>query len=89
MKTIRDTIVQVCVRYSDLHDYRRRKIISHKEALQKMKEVIDQAEAEIKALMDEGEIAKIVCANNRCDTCLDHRECEGVAHAIKQWWEGK
>lgn len=56
-------------------------------------EVFDQAEAEIKALMDEEELAILLvqqyCLPKHEKKIVDPELAQDQARAIKQWWEGK
>lgn len=88
-KTIREILnetISHCV-------YLDKQVVMNKSAIIKKKmESIGQAEAELKALMDEEELANCIYGLRCCEEHqgdIDFEDCKDMAKAIKQWWEGK
>ncbi len=92
MKKIRLIIREACTRHFDIHDDISCDKISEKEGLQKMGESLDQAETQIKALVNIGEINKVMVnwmreAGKKSYPSLNPRIRIRLARAIKQWIE--
>ena len=49
---------------------------------------IDDCESAVMKMLDKEKIEEIVCPDNRSDTCLDHRNCEGLAQAFIDYIKG-